>query len=116
MDILSASFLEAGLFAATAGLFHAAEKRTHIARLKQDAKARAALRGVSWALLALFLGYAVMLAGWEIAIPVWLGLLGVAGAASLFLAAISQPWHQVAALCSGLLGSVGLVADVFVRF
>lgn len=115
MDLVSACVLGAGLFAATAGLFHAAEKRTNVIRLKTDVRARIALRYVSCAVLAFLLGYAVIVAGWEIAIPAWLGLLGVAGTASLFLAARSRRWHLVAGLCTGLAGTVGLVADAFVR-
>lgn len=89
-----------GLFAAVAGLYLSGDRRAPPGPLRRSGPLRKTLRLLAISVLCLSLWVAAQAAGWEIGIPIWLGLLSAAAIGNLYLAAVSPRAQHVAALAT----------------
>lgn len=80
-------------YTACAVLYHSGRKRSAWSRLRASRALRGAGYAASGCLLILALMSAASGLGWERGIPLWLGLLTVAGMASLLLAITRPVFH-----------------------
>ena len=89
------------LYAACAGFYQAGAQRTSLARLKTEVRLRRLVFAGSWVLALIALVLAAAPQGWERGVPIWLGLLTAAGAASLLIAALYPRWHLPSGVAAG---------------
>ena len=100
------------LYLACFAFYHAGERRTAFARLKESASSRRRLRLGGWALAIVALFLLAQVQGWERGIPVWLGLFTLTGVASLLVSAFLPRHHMLTATGSaagGLVAGMALV-------
>lgn len=91
---LSSCFL---LFAASALLYQADDRRSAFQNIKASRELRHLMRAASGILLFVALWMLSSQQGLERGIPIWLGIFGAVFVAGLFLAAQKPNWHAPAA-------------------
>ncbi|MEM1146584.1 MAG: DUF3325 family protein [Pseudomonadota bacterium] len=94
------------LFAACALLYQADERRSAFAIVRGSKRLRLGLRAAAMLVFIATLMMTATLQGWELGIPVWLGIFSFAFVAGLFLSAQKPDWHPKTALVSGAIGIV----------
>lgn len=94
------------LYAACVGLYQANSARTTIAALRQAHPRQGVVRALGWTILFIALWTLSTRTGWELAIPIWLAMLGAAGILNLLCAVYLPRIHPA----SGLLGLLTPVA------
>lgn len=99
-----------GLFAAVAGLHLSGDRRAPPGPLRRTAPLRKTLRLLAIGVLCLSLWVAAQAAGWEIGIPIWLGLLSAAAIGNLYLAAISPRVQHIAAVATASVSAIAMVS------
>ena len=87
-------------------LVQADARRATLARLRTSRAARRTARAMGCALLAAALVLACLPQGPERGVPVFLGLLTAAMAATLLTRALAPGWHARAAGAAGVIGAV----------
>ena len=94
------------LFAGCALLFQADERRSAFANVRASGSVRLGLRAMALLVFVLTLTMSASLQGWELGVPVWLGIFSFAFVAGLFLSAQKPDWHARVAMAAGALGVV----------
>ena len=106
MSGTAALLLLNGLFTAVAGLYLSGDRRAPPGPLRRSAPLRTALRLTAIGILCLSLWIAAEMAGWEIGIPIWLGLLSAAAIGNLYLAAVSPRSQRIAAAATTVVSAI----------
>lgn len=101
LTVLSSTCL---IFAACALLYQADERRSEFANVRASRSFRMGMRSAAMAIFVATLMMIATLQGWELGIPVWLGIFSFAFVAGLFLSAQKPDWHAKAAMAAGGLG------------
>lgn len=101
LTILSSACL---LFAGCALLYQADERRSVFANVRGSQPLRLGMRVGAGLVFSTTLIMTASLQGWELGVPVWLGIFSFAFVAGLFLSAQKPDWHAKAAMASGALG------------
>jgi len=94
------------LFAGCALLYQADERRSAFANVRASGPARLGMRVFALIVFVVTLTMTASLQGWELGIPVWLGIFSFAFVAGLFLSAQKPDWHARVAMAAGALGVV----------
>lgn len=94
------------LFAACALFYQADKKRSAVAELRASPQLRTGVRAGATLISALTLIMIASLQGWELGVPVWLGLFSFVFVAGLFLSAQKPDWHPKSAALAGGLGVI----------
>ena len=81
------------LFGGCALLYQADERRSAFAAVRASRPMRLGMRAVALIVFALTLIMTATLQGWELGVPVWLGVFSFAFVAGLFLSAQKPDWH-----------------------
>lgn len=92
------------VFAGCALLYQADERRSAFASVRASKPIRLGMRFAATVVFALTLAMTATLQGWELGVPVWLGIFSFAFVAGLFLSAQKPDWHAKAAVAAGALG------------
>lgn len=92
------------LFAGCALLYQADERRSAFANVRASQPLRLGMRTGAVVVFVVTLMMTATLQGWELGVPVWLGIFSFAFVAGLFLSAQKPDWHAKAAMASGALG------------
>ena len=103
LTVLSSTCL---MFAACALLYQADARRSAVAGVRGSQQMRYGMRTASVSLLVLTLFMVAALQGWELGIPVWLGLFSFAFVAGLYLSSQKPEWHLPSALAAAGIGGV----------
>ena len=99
--ILSSTCL---LFAGCALLYQADDRRSAFANVRASQQLRLGMRVGAVLVFVATLMMTATLQGWELGVPVWLGIFSFAFVAGLFLSAQKPNWHANAAMAAGALG------------
>ena len=102
-----------GLFAAVAGLFLSGDRRAPPGPLRRSAPLRTALRLFAVGVLCLSLWVVAEISGWEIGIPIWLGLLSAAAIGNLYLAAVAPRAQRIAAAATTTVSAIAAAGAMF---
>lgn len=94
------------LFAGCALLYQADARRSAFANVRASGSVRLGMRVTALLVFVLTLTMTASLQGWELGIPVWLGIFSFAFVAGLFLSAQKPDWHARVAMVAGALGVV----------
>ncbi|MEO0549643.1 MAG: DUF3325 family protein [Pseudomonadota bacterium] len=94
------------LFAGCALLYQADGRRSAFASVRASEPMRLGMRVVALIVFVLTLMMTASLQGWELGVPVWLGVFSFAFVAGLFLSAQKPDWHAKVAMAAGALGVV----------
>lgn len=110
LTVLSSACL---LFSGCALLYQADGRRSAFATVRNSHPVRLGMRVAALIVFAVTLVMTATLQGWELGIPVWLGIFSFAFVAGLFLSAQKPDWHATTAMTIGVVGVVfGLGAFV----
>lgn len=101
LTVLSSACL---LFAGCALLYQADERRSVFASIRASRNTRMGMRVAAALVFVATLMMTATLQGWELGIPVWLGIFSFAFVAGLFLSAQKPDLHAKAAMATGALG------------
>ena len=94
------------LFAACALLYQADERRSAFANVRGSRQIRLGMRVGAVLVFAMTLIMTATLQGWELGVPVWLGIFSFAFVAGLFLSAQKPDWHAQTGAAFGALGII----------
>lgn len=100
------------LFAACALLYQADERRSSFGRVKASSGLRLWMRAVAVVLFLLTLNMVASLRGWELGIPIWLGIFSFVFVVGLYLSAQRPDWHPKVAIGAAGLGTLAGIAAV----
>ncbi|MEL6277262.1 MAG: hypothetical protein AAFR28_00090 [Pseudomonadota bacterium] len=109
IEILISSLL---LYAGCFGFYQWNVKRSTIGWLKQNSVFRGVILALSWVLVVGALSLFARVAGWERAVPLWLGGLTLAGAVNLLSASLYARPHIVLGAISVVGSAIGGVVLV----
>lgn len=102
------------IFSSCVLLLQADAHRGRVLTLRRSKNKRYLARLIAVFILIACLTMISALNGWELGIPIWLGLLSVASVASLFLNAQAPVWHAPTGGLAGVFGALlGLWAVAF---
>ncbi|MEM9360001.1 MAG: hypothetical protein AAGB04_27770 [Pseudomonadota bacterium] len=107
--VISATLL---LFAVCAMFYQADERRSAIALFRTSRRTRTAIRTVAGLLALLTLVMIASLRGWELGIPIWLGIFSLVFVVGLFLSAQKPNWHPKILVAACTLGALTGLASV----
>lgn len=94
------------LFAGCALLYQADERRSAYAHVRGSQPLRLGMRLVAAGVFVATLMMTATLQGWELGVPIWLGIFSLVFVCGLFLSAQKPDWHAKAGLA---LGGIGIV-------
>ncbi|MEO0450700.1 MAG: DUF3325 family protein [Pseudomonadota bacterium] len=94
------------LFSGCALLYQADERRSAYANVRDSRSLRMGMRISAIVVFVATLMMTATLQGWELGVPVWLGIFSFAFVAGLFLSAQKPDWHPKAAMAFGVIGLV----------
>ncbi|MEM1132095.1 MAG: hypothetical protein AAGH53_04095 [Pseudomonadota bacterium] len=100
MLILATALLYIGCYA----FYQASKQRTTYAGLKKSLAARRIVHGVGWLFAVAALILLAQVYGWELGIPLWLGVFVVAGVSGLLVSALWPKLHMPSTIASALIG------------
>ncbi|MEM9179478.1 MAG: DUF3325 family protein [Pseudomonadota bacterium] len=103
LTVLSSTCL---IFAGCALLYQADDRRSAFASVRGSPRLRLGLRAGATLVFILTLVMTASLQGWELGIPIWLGIFSFAFVAGLFLSAQKPEWHAKAAAGFGAVGVI----------
>ncbi len=102
--MLTVSSIVCLIFSGCALLYQADERRSAFANVRASKPTRLGMRAVALIVFLLTLTMTASLQGWELGVPVWLGIFSCAFVAGLFLSAQKPDWHAKVAMVAGALG------------
>ena len=97
------------LYLACVGFYHAGKTRTVFNQMQVSAASRFALRSSAWGVSIATLFLLSGNQGWERGVPVWLGLITLAGVASLLVSALIPRYHSATGIVAAAAGTVATV-------